>query len=266
MPPSSKGLAPPAPEVLDYAPASVDRRNIDRTPESYRSNLVRLMALQAYAERLGVVELSQWVDRAPDYRYRRMFANIASDEANHAYWLYRELERIGVSEADALAIAEAREGAGANGAAMAGPKAVADADNTWEDVVLNNMFLDRAGRHMVTNFAVSSYAPWARVSRRILKDERMHEGFGLREFRRLARERGRDAAFIARTLKWYFLGLNFFGPPTSSKTQMLKDYGLKRLENEQLRLQYRAECEQIFKDLGLADALTVGARVFPYVA
>lgn len=247
-----------------YAPMSVDSNTIRDKPDAYRENLIRLMSMQAYAERLGVLELSRWVERAPDFRYRRIFANIASDEANHAHWLYRELESLGVSEADAVAIAEEREGKGGMGASMAGPKAVADTDNSWIDVVLNTMFLDRAGRFMVTNFSLSSYAPWARIARRILKDERMHEGFGLRELRKALIQYDDREDLARRVTKWYSLGLNFFGPPHSSRAELLRGFGLKRLNNEQLRTYYIDECETILDRLGAKDLVRLETGAFPY--
>jgi len=246
------------------APCSVTRDTLDRQPAEYREHLVRIMSIQAYAERLGAVELGQWVGRAPDFRLMRVCARICSDEAKHAHWLYQELHLIGVPERDALAIAEGRAGQKPAQASLAGPRAVADTDNTWDDVPLNNMFLDRAGRHMVGNFARSSYEPWARISRRILKDEALHEGFGLRELRRQVRERRDREALAARVTKWFTLGLNFFGPPRSSRSAQLRAYGLKRLDNEQLRQCYRSECEALLEDLGAGDLVRMSNDAFPY--
>ncbi len=250
-----------------WPPCSVTRETFERQPEDYRRHIVRIMSIQAYAERLGAIELGYWVAKAPTYRDRRICARICADEARHAYWLYRELERIGVGEQDAIAIAEGRSGKGPASASLAGPRAVADEDNRWEDVPLNNMFLDRAGRYMVGNFANSSYEPWAKVSHRILKDERLHEGFGLRELKRqirAARTREAREVLARRVTKWYALGLNFFGPPRSSRTEELRAYGIKRLDNEQLRTAYRQECDDILASLGGEDLVRFSNDRFPY--
>ncbi len=262
----SEGTAAAAQEG-GYAPCSVTRETFARQPEDYRRHIIRIMSIQAYAERLGAIELGYWVAKAPTYKDRRICARICADEAAHAYWLYRELDRIGVGEDEAIAIAEGKSGKGPASASLAGPRAVADEDNRWEDVPLNNMFLDRAGRYMVGNFANSSYAPWAKVSRRILKDERLHEGFGLRELRRQIRAactREERDALARRVTKWYALGLNFFGPPRSSQTETLRAYGIKRLDNEQLRTAYRQECDDILASLGGEDLVRFSSDRFPY--
>ncbi len=246
------------------APASVTRDDFASQSEEYRENLVRIMSMQAYAERLGAIELGVWVARAPNYQLRRICARICSDEANHACWLYRELDAIGVPEERALEIAEGRTGRGPANASLAGPKAVGDDDNTWMDVPLNNMFLDRAGRYMVSNFAASSFEPWARVSRRILKDEKMHEGFGLRELKRLVSDAEDRDELARRVTKWYALGLNFFGPPKSSRTEQLRYFGLKRIDNETLRCAYRQECENILDRLDARDLVRLEHDAFPY--
>lgn len=255
---------PAARSLYPLPPRSVTLENLDRMPAEYRHNLVRLMAMQAYAERLGTIELGAWIGQAPNFADRRIIARIASDEANHAYWLYRELKRLGVSEAEAIAIAEGRTGSGPANASLAGPKAVGAPDNSWEDVPLNNMFLDRAGRFMVSNFAESSYEPWAKVAGRILVDEKMHEGFGLRELRRMVRAvRDRDA-LAARVTRWFALGLNFIGPPSSSKTELLRAYGLKRRSNEELRQAYREECVKLLANMGAGDLVRFSHDAYPY--
>lgn len=171
-----------------------------------------------------------------------------------------------MSEDEAIAIAEGRGTVkGPSEASMAGPKAVADPDNVWDDVVLNNMFLDRAGRHMVSNFAESSYAPWARVCRRIVRDEKLHEGFGLQQLKRLIAAGGDRDALARRVTRWYALGLNFFGPPQDpGKIAFLRRWGLKRSDNETLRRAYRSEVATIMDRLGAADLLRLSHDRFPY--
>ena len=247
-----------------YPPESISRTMLAQVPDDYRTFLIRTMAVQAYAERLGTTELGPWIARAPSYRQRRLVARIAADEAAHSFWLYRELELMGVSEAEAADIAEGRTGQGAARASLDGPREVTNDDNRWIDVILNHMFLDRAGHFMVTNFSTSSYAPWARVCRRILRDEVIHVSFG---YHQLQQELARpyDESDLSRRLtRWFALGLNFFGPPKSSKTRRLKDLGLKRQSNEQLRRAYRKEVMQLMDKLGARHLIKLSRTAFPY--
>lgn len=252
--------------ALPLAAESVQRNDLAQMPEDYRYHLVRIMAMQAYAERLGAIELGPWMAKAPDYAARRAVGKILADEAYHAFLLYRELEQLGVSEQEAIDIAEGRQGNGPAQASLAGPKEVAAEDNEWADIPLNNMFLDRAGRFMVSNFAQSSYAPWASISKRIIKDEQMHEAFGYNTLRDLVQAADADGRRVLaqKASRWYALGLNFFGPPRSSKTERLRELGLKREDNEQLRQRYRAEVEQLMAEMGASDLLHLEHDGFPY--
>ena len=137
-------------------------------------------------------------------------------------------------------------------------------DNRWIDVILNHMFLDRAGHFMVANFATSSYAPWARVYRRILRDEAIHVSFGYNELQRTLSQPYDERDLSQRLTRWFALGLNFFGPPRSSKTRRLKDLGLKRQSNEQLRRAYRKEVLQLMDGLGARHLVKLSRTAFPY--
>lgn len=249
----------------NYAPRSVTLSNLKKAPQDYREYLVRIMSMQAYAERLGAIELGPWIAHAPTYRERKVIGRILSDEARHAYLLYRELDALGVCEEEAIAIAEGKTGVGANSASLAGPKEVANQENDWLDIVLNHMFLDRAGKFMVKNFSESSYAPWAEACRKILKDEYLHEGFGYSELRRYLREGYDRQALSSRATHWYALGLNFFGPPNvSERAKKLRDYGLKRKTNQELREVYQQEVKTLMSKVNAEDLLQLNKTEFPY--
>lgn len=252
------------PDSRDFAPETIRPEHLPGCPADYRFHLTRLLSMQAYAERCGATELARWVGRAPDFRLRRLLARILADEADHACRLYDVLDRIGVGEADAIAIAQGRAGSGPTQAALQGPLDVGHPDTEWDDVVLNHMFLDRAGRFMVENFATSSYAPWAAACKRILRDEHFHQGFGFNQFKlRLAGVANRTA-YAAKVTRWYAHGLNFFGPPSSSRTQTLRRYGLKRRSNEELRGAFRLEVETLLDTLKARDLLRLERDEYPY--
>lgn len=251
-------------ESEPLAPESVEAENLGDYGPEYKYYLTRLLSMQAYAERSGATELSLWIPKAPDFRVRRLLARILADEADHSYRLYAVLHDMGVSEEDAIAIAQGRSGAGPTAAALEGPAEVGNPDNSWDDIVLSTMFLDRAGRYMVENFSMSSYAPWAKVCKRILKDEYFHQGFGFKQFQiRLASEPDREA-YRRKVTKWYAHGLNFFGPPGSSKTGLLRSLGLKRKSNEELREGYRQEVEELMASIGASDLIQLTSHAYPY--
>lgn len=247
-----------------YEPHSIGRRDFAAMPDDYRQIVVRLMAIQAHGERLAATAGIDWVRKVPGYRERRVLATVLADEARHSALLYRELEHLGVDEDEANEIV-LRTGASATTArSMEGPVAVGDPDNDWTDIALNMMLLDRAGRYMIENYCESSYRPWAQACLEILPDEAMHEGFGLAQFKAiLARPHDRDALAMKVT-RWFAFSLNFFGPPSRQHYDKLRDYGLKRRTNEQMREAYRIEVIEMLRRGDALDLVRLSHDAYPY--
>jgi len=247
-----------------YAPRSISFERFRDTPQDYQENVIRLMAIQAYGERMAATASVEWIRKAPNYSVRRTFAMVLAEEARHSALLYRELDRLGISEQEAVDIAQGRRGRGPLKASIEGPEAVGDPDNEWLDIALNMMLLDRAGRYMIKNYADGSYEPWASVCERILADETMHESFGLAQFLNILRQT-RDRDYVARKFsRWFALGLNFFGPPSRHKYDLLRGYGLKRRSNEEMRQQYYQEVVGIASKHGCEELIRLQASEFPY--
>lgn len=239
---------------IDYSVKAIDYDDFDSCPEDYQKYVIRILCMQAYAERHGASEMGYQLPQAPDYRATKGLAKIVYDESNHAYWLYNILEKLGVSEAQAMAIAEGREPGAASSTSMAGVIAVGDTQNTWLDLVLNNMLMDRAGGYMVKNFSESSFKPWSDICDKIYEEEQYHFQFGLLQFERYLKNH-EDPNLKQKFNQWYVHALNFFGPPNNRSQQLLKDYGIKRQSNEQLRQAFKKDLEQLFKDKGWLDLI-----------
>lgn len=248
----------------DYSPHAVDYADLDDTPDEYREQLIRLMSIQAYAELKAATEAVGWISQAPDFRRRRLLAKIVAEEAAHSALVYTILETIGVSETQANEIAEGRRGRPMHAASVDGPTRVGDEGNEWIDIMMNHMFLDRAGRFMVANFTEASFKPWAEANRIILRDETGHVAFGHVEVRQWLREQTDMDATAQRVSMWYARGLNFFGPPSARRAEALRAWGLKRRDNDQLRAAFKDEVEDLFAKLGSAHLLQLRRTEFPY--
>lgn len=249
-----------------YAPSAVDFEDLPAMPEEYRAELVRLMSIQAYSEQKATTEGVEWIARSPDCKRRRVFAKIVAEEAQHSYLIYNLLERMGIPEKDAISIAEGRSQRPMHTASLEGPLSVSDDENEWIDIMLNHMFLDRAGKFMVGNYCEASFKPWADANKIILREERGHIGFGYAELRAYLSENPDCSEIKNKVSKWFALGLNFFGPPSSSRGAKLSAFGLKRKDNETLRTEFRRELEEVFEELGRPDLLVLDHDAFPYRA
>lgn len=250
--------------TLTYGVADISYETFKYCPEDYQKYVIRILAMQAYAERAGANEVATHLKLAPDFRARKGLAKIVSDEATHAYWLYEILEKIGVSEEEAIAIAEGKNDPSKRTVSLDGVIAVGDESNEWIDLILNNMLMDRAGSYMVENFSQSSFAPWAGVCVKIYADEQWHKSFGLHEFKLYLQKYG--AKQISKNFTdWYIRALNFFGPSTSKSEIPLKNYGIKRQSNDELRTKFVIEVEKIIAAMAIED-LVLGniSDSYPY--
>jgi 1,2-phenylacetyl-CoA epoxidase catalytic subunit len=243
------------------APSSVTAATFPSMPEDYRRAVIRTMSIQAYAEKLGAIGVPGWTRKVPDYRTVRTVARILAEEARHAYLLYRQLETIGVSEAEAINIATAP---GSASASLEGPASLENPELGWQEIVMNHMFLDRAGKYMVGNFTMSSFAPWAEACRKIIEDEAMHIAFGESRFRNYVRAHADDPALPGVVTHWFCQGLNFFGPPPSARQSQMAEWGLKRKDNDTLREEYRAEVMALLEEMGLAELIQIANNAYPY--
>lgn len=232
--------------VQPYLPKSINYDTFRETDEEYQRYVIRILSVQAYAEKLGADEMGAQLHLAPDYRSRKSLARIVADEAEHAFLLYTILEKIGVSEFEAIAIAEGKTTGGVATQSLVGAKAVGDENNEWLDLVLNNLFMDRAGSFMVENFAQSSFEPWALACEQIYRDEQWHKAFGLRAFENFL-ETSKDSSISEKVTLWFVHALNFFGPPSIHTQNKLKAYGIKPKSNDALREAFVAEVKQLLQ-------------------
>ncbi|WP_444997185.1 Phenylacetic acid catabolic protein [Aliikangiella sp. IMCC44359] len=255
-------------EQLTYAKRTIDYDAFEKMPEEYREQMIRIMSIQAYAEKKAATEGVEWIDKAPDYKCRRVFTNVLAEEAYHSYLIYKILENIRVSEEEAIDIAEGRSSGNKkmHDASLEGPLSVGEESNEWIDIMLNHVFLDRAGKFMVTNFIDASFTPWSEANETILKEEAGHIGFGMRELKKwLTKQTDREKT-KEKISTWYAKGLNFFGPPSTHKSEMLKKFGIKRKDNEELRNMFIKEVEEEFAALNALDLIQLEKNDFPYRA
>lgn len=246
-----------------YAVGKIDFERFHDCPNDYKHYVIRIISVQAYAELLGANEVAAQLKLAPDFRSRKGLARIAYDEATHAYLLYEILEKMNVSESEALAIAQGKKLGSQKTQSLDGAEAVGDADNQWIDLVLNNMLMDRAGSYMVGNFSQSSFQPWAEACKKIYVDEQWHKTFGIKQFEHYIQTH--DIYSLAQKFSlWYARALNFFGPAQSKSDALLKAYGIKRKSNEELRTEFKCELQKILADHGWDALLSPISHTYPF--
>ncbi|MEZ5653191.1 MAG: Phenylacetic acid catabolic protein [Burkholderiaceae bacterium] len=124
----------------------------------------------------------------------------------------------------------------------------------WTDRAAFHMLADRFGVYQGFEWVQSSYAPLARVSLQVVKDERGHSNYGYIHVRDAIEQGGREVRERLQQRIDDFFYPSFmasFGSATSRNNRMWRKWGLKLHPNDRLRVAYHQEMEQVLESLGL---------------
>ena len=229
-----------------YAEKSLHPSNLSTALPDYRDSLVRMMSVMAFTENAVAVGLKEFADKTSGSQKEHVLDAI-SDETKHGRLVYALLAEIGVNaqSADSLALSSTRHESLRASLDWMKPR------KGWEDFVVYSFLLDRAGNYHLGNYLKSSYEPWAEVCAGIVKEEEAHGEFGIQELKKLAVS---NRPLAEKTLAgWYPKILDFFGRPHSQTTGKYIYYGLKERDNEELRVQFRADTSKLLEELGLSE-------------
>lgn len=127
-------------------------------------------------------------------------------------------------------------------------------EKTWVDRGLYNMLADRFGVYQGFQWVQSSYAPLARASLLVCKDERGHSNMGYLHVRDSIEREGNSAKDEAQRRineYWYPQFMASFGSDDSRNSKEWRKWGLKTLSNKQLRDAFHLEMTEVLDSLGL---------------
>jgi 1,2-phenylacetyl-CoA epoxidase catalytic subunit len=224
-------------------------------PEEYRVWLEKLMfahgeCMLPYfdARAVGHTGLYEDSDRfmmehAPDAESRLRADNFFNEELKHTYQFYNLYRQ--VSPELPCRIFEHEQSVF---------RAYMDVkmEDTWADKSINNMLSDRFGVYQGFEWVQSSFAPLARLSLKIVKDERGHSNMGYIHTRGFIEREGRAGReHIQQRVHeyWYPFFLAAFGSDDSENNRNWRKWGLKQHTNGELRAAYHAEITQVLQSL-----------------
>lgn len=188
-----------------------------------------------YTELLGQL----WVrgmTLCPDERLKTVYAKLMQQEVEHGVITARILSGLGVDRVDEpvkqylfhLPI------------------------DTFCDLAYFNALGDRVGCYIGETWEDVPYEPLLGVAERLHKDEVFHATFGMTNLRRVcSTSEGLDEANDKIRI-WWPAALDMFGRSTSQFSEAYVRWGLRKLNNEQLRQRYIAETRPLLEDLGIS--------------
>jgi len=122
---------------------------------------------------------------------------------------------------------------------------------TWADDAYFHFFVDLNGAFHARDWRESSYVPLAKMSATIERDELGHSEMGYHFLGEIVSEgRGRE---LARRLflKWYPAALDMFGRSDSRNAPKFIQWGLKGVDNAEIRQAYKGYVDRKLVALGL---------------
>lgn len=122
---------------------------------------------------------------------------------------------------------------------------------TWADDALFHFLVDLNGAFHARDWRESSYAPLAKMSATVERDEVGHSEMGYHFLQQICAE-PRGKALVQHLLgKWYPAALDMFGRSDSKNAPRFIHWGLKSVGNAEIREAYKAYVDRKLVALGL---------------
>ncbi|MDR7556404.1 MAG: 1,2-phenylacetyl-CoA epoxidase subunit PaaA [Armatimonadota bacterium] len=215
-------------------------------PARYRAECLRLIQMHANSELMGALPEREWIPRAPTLARKMALIAKVQDEIGHAQLLYRVAEDLGRPRA--AMIDDLLAGRAKFHNVFHYPA------ETWADVVVIQVFVDGAAMQTQGALRACSYAPYARVLRRICYEEDFHIRLGIDGFKALAEGTPAQRAMLQDALdRWWTPLMHFFGPrdQASPHLEQMMRWRIKVKTNDELRQQFLRQFVPLIQEYGL---------------
>ena len=205
----------------------------DELTDEYRSLLTGIITFTANSEFMGAFTERQWIPKAPSYHRKLALTAKIQDEIGHAQMQYQLAENLGADREEMLN--DLLAGRAGFGNAFHYPA------DEWLDIALIAWLVDGAAMRLQGSLMRTSYGPYARVMRRICREEEFH----LRHGEHIVKEYSRGSRAMQEDLqqavdRWWPRAVMFYGlsDRRSEKTQRMIELGIKPKTNDALRQEF----------------------------
>ncbi|KQC36460.1 MULTISPECIES: Phenylacetic acid catabolic protein [Frankia] len=230
----------------------VYRENDTDIPSEFSDLLVRMLVhhLENSTNRYYTELLNHLWERcmtlAPEERLKTTFAKLMQQEVEHGVITARILAGLGVGRIEQpikqylfhLPI------------------------DTFCDMAYFNALGDRVGCYIGETWEDVPYEPLLNVAERLHKDEVFHATFGMSNLRRVCADPAGLAEANEKIKIWWPAALDMFGRSDSEFSDAYVRWGLRKLNNAQLRQQYIADTRPLLEELGITVPADTANRRF----
>jgi ring-1,2-phenylacetyl-CoA epoxidase subunit PaaA len=203
----------------------------DWMPDDYRRGVLKFVEMHANSEIMGALPERECLPFAPSLKRKMSLAAKIQDEVGHAQLLYRIAEDLGKSR-DAM-YQDLVTGRSKFHNVFHYPV------YHWGDVALIGYLIDGAALVTQASLRDSSYAPYARVLKRICAEEQLHLRHGEDILLELAGGTKEQHEMFQDALdRWWLAIIHFFGPRSKVEKDLLLRWKVKTRTNEDQRQEF----------------------------
>ncbi|HEX5584404.1 1,2-phenylacetyl-CoA epoxidase subunit PaaA, partial [Gaiella sp.] len=203
----------------------------DWMPDEYRARLTKFVEMHANSELMGVLPERDWILRAPTLQRKLALTAKIQDEVGHAQLLYRVVEDLGKPREACL------------DDLIAGRSKFHNVfhypTRTWGDVGVIAWLVDAAAIISQKALLKCSYAPYARIMRKICWEESFHILHGRDVVLTLVTGTDGQRELVQEALdRWWEPLQMFHGNPIPASDDPMVRWRIKSQPNEEARQQF----------------------------
>jgi ring-1,2-phenylacetyl-CoA epoxidase subunit PaaA len=231
-------------EFVEYVQSGGLVESTDWMPDEYRKRLVKFIEMHANSELMGVLPERDWILRAPTLQRKLALTAKIQDEVGHAQLIYRIVEDLGKPREACLDDLIAGKAKFHN--------VFHYPTRSWGDVGVIAWLVDAAAIVSQKALLKTSYAPYARIMKRVCWEESFHILHGRDVV--LAMVNGTDSQreMVQEALdRWWEPLMMFHGTPIPAEEDPMYHWRIKSQANEDARQEFLDGYVDQIREIGL---------------
>jgi ring-1,2-phenylacetyl-CoA epoxidase subunit PaaA len=216
---------------LEYVRGGGQVETGDWMPDDYRGKLIKFIEMHGNSELMGVLPEREWILRAPTLQRKLALTAKVQDEVGHAQLIYRVVEDLGKPRDRCLA--DLLSGKAKFHNVFHYPT------RTWGDVGVIAWLVDAAAIISQKALLKCSYAPYARIMKKICWEESFHILHGRDVILTLVNGTDAQRELVQEALdRWWSPLMMFHGNPIPKDQDPMYVWRIKSQGNEEARQQF----------------------------
>ncbi len=231
-------------EFLDYVQAGGQVETEDWLPEEYRRRLIKFIEMHGNSELMGVLPERDWILRAPTLQRKLALTAKIQDEVGHCQLIYRVVEDLGKPRTQCLD--DLISGKSKFHNVFHYPT------KSWGDVGVIAWLVDAAAIISQKALLKCSYAPYARVMKKVCWEESFHILHGRDTILAMVTGTPEQFELVQEALtRWWEPLMHFHGTPIPAEDDPMVHWRIKSQGNEDARQQFLEGYVPQILELGL---------------